>query len=547
MEWLVVLACCAAASAIAVIWSWRHGALLNYGDAVAHLHIARRVFDCHLPRFSQLGSVWLPLPHILLIPFVQVYSWWANGLAGVLPSALAWLAACGGIYRLARHWLPRIPAALTLTFFAANPNLLYLQTTAMTEPLFVCEMVWIAVLLVEWRAGLDENPMRANRLLWLIALVLVAAVNTRYDGWVMAMLAWVAIGVTLARRRQLRSRAFWLASVLVVAAPVAWFVYNAAAFSDWLYFLRGPYSAKAIEMRTSVPGYPPHPGWHNPWVALIFYLKAAEMDATAGAWGNVVLVLSMLGALWGWLTARRRALAWMLLLALPVPFYAYSVAYGSVPIFLPVWWPYSWYNLRYGIEILPALALGLGFVADFCLAAVRQFKPLAFQANWANGAAAFLFALIGLNSIQILRERPLVYVEGTKNSDAHRPYELQIPLALRALLATRPGGVVLMDTSFDPQIVALTGIPLRQTINESDLQVYRDALDAPAAHAALILAFDSDEVDRAVRVHPSGLTAYRRFSAPFQPSATLYVSGSPGTTTLNNSNGAVIASLKESP
>jgi hypothetical protein len=104
-----------------------------------------------------------------------------------------------------------------------------------------------------------------------------------------------------------------------------------------------------------------------------------------------------------------------------------------------------------------------------------------------------------------------------------------------------------MDTSLDPEIVALTGIPLRQTINESDLQVYRDALDAPASHAALVLAFDGDEVDRAVRAHPSGLSAYRRFSAPFQPSATLYVSGTPDATTLNNGTGAVLASLKESP
>jgi hypothetical protein len=63
----------------------------------------------------------------------------------------------------------------------------------------------------------------------------------------------------------------------------------------------------------------------------------------------------------------------------------------------------------------------------------------------------------------------------------------------------------------------------------------------------LVLAFDGDEVDRAARAHPSGLSAYRRFSAPFQPSATLYVSGTPDATTLNNGTGAVLASLKESP
>ena len=102
----------------------------------------------------------------------------------------------------------------------------------------------------------------------------------------------------------------------------------------------------------------------------------------------------------------------------------------------------------------------------------------------------------------MLRERPLVYVEGTKNIEARRPYDVQIPPALRALLAERPGGVMLMDTSVYPEIVALTGIPLRQTINESDLEIYRAALAAPAAHAAIVLAFDGDEMDRAVKRIP---------------------------------------------
>ena len=84
-----------------------------------------------------------------------------------------------------------------------------------------------------------------------------------------------------------------------------------------------------------------------------------------------------------------------------------------------------------------------------------------------------------------------------------------------------------METSVDPEIVALTGIPLRQTINESDLDVYQTALAAPAAHAAIVLAFDGDEVDRAIHAHPEGLTAVRRFSAPGQASGTLYISDTP--------------------
>ena len=36
-------------------------------------------------------------------------------------------------------------------------------------------------------------------------------------------------------------------------------------------------------MRTATPGAgPPHPGWHNPWVSLLFFVKVSEMDAAGG-------------------------------------------------------------------------------------------------------------------------------------------------------------------------------------------------------------------------------------------------------------------------
>jgi len=493
--------------------------MLNYGDAVAHLHIARRIFDSHRPGLSQVGSVWLPLPHLLMIPFVAVYPWWANGIAGLIPSSLAWLASCWGIHRLARQWLRPAAAGLALAFFALNPNLLYMQTTAMTEPLFVCEMVWTALWLVQWRASLESADIRrSNRILWLLVVVLVAAVYTRYDGWIMALIAWVAIGVVLLRRGLLRSRVFWMATAVVVAAPAAWFAYNAVVFGDWLDFMRGPYSAKAIEMRTAMPGAgPPHPGWHNPWVSLLFYVKAAEMDSAV--WGNLLLAVSLLGTTWAWLTERRPHFAWSLLLWLPVPFYTYSVAYGSVPIFLPVWWPHSYYNTRYGLELLPALALGVGFAARFVLSAIGDFKPA-----WTRIAAVLLFAAIAMNAVLMIRERPLVFVEGTKNIEARNPYEREIPPAMKKLLAARPGGTVLMNTSVFPQIVAFTGIPLRQTVNESDKEYYQAALEGPASHADLLLAFDGDAVDRAVKAHPQGLRVVGRFSTPGQPNGTLYVS-----------------------
>lgn len=517
-----VLAACTALSALAAFVSWQRHALLNYGDAVAHLHIARRIFDAHEPGFEQLGSVWLPLPHLLLFPFVTVYAWWANGIAGLIPSSLAYLVSCVALYRLARNWMPPVSAAVALLFFATNPNLLYLQTTAMTEPLFLCEMLCTTLWLVEWRRALDNAPHRCVRLQWLIALALVAAILTRYDGWILAMLAWTAMGLTLLRRGQLR-RSFWLASALVLAAPLFWFLYNQIAFDDWLSFIRGPYSAKAIEMRTMSPGGgPPHPGWHNPWVALLFFVKSGMLDAVCMSWGSTVVIVCLLGMRWAWKNVRRMGYGWALLLWLPVPFYAYSVAWGSVPIFIPIWWPHSYYNTRYGMELLPAFALSLGFAAH---GTWRVWRDAKFSFRFLLAAPVFL--LIVLNAWKILSERPLTYVESTRNAESRLAYEAQIPLALRALLAQRPDGEILMNASYNPQLVTLTGIPLRQTINESDFHTWLNALNAPADRAAFVLAFDGDQVDRAVRAHPDNLALVAHFSAPGQPAATLYRSTSP--------------------
>ncbi len=139
-----------------------------------------------------------------------------------------------------------------------------------------------------------------------IAAALVAAIFTRYDGWIVALLAWTGISLTLFKRAasgergRLSSPAFWLASLAVAAAPILWFIYNSVAFGDWLYFARGPYSAAAYDLRNTVPGWPPHPGWHNLWVALLFFLKASQLDSIAAAArgnavANLVLALAVLG------------------------------------------------------------------------------------------------------------------------------------------------------------------------------------------------------------------------------------------------------------
>ena len=49
---------------------YKDGLGLAYNDARSHLDIGRRVVEGLKPGMAQLGSVWLPLPHILMIPTI---------------------------------------------------------------------------------------------------------------------------------------------------------------------------------------------------------------------------------------------------------------------------------------------------------------------------------------------------------------------------------------------------------------------------------------------------------------------------------------------
>ncbi len=92
----------AAVSVAALLFYYAKQELLLYGDAVAHLNIARRVVDNRHPieSYGQLGTVWLPLQHIAMLPFVWVTTLWQSGIAGAIPGMLAFVLGTLGIYRL---------------------------------------------------------------------------------------------------------------------------------------------------------------------------------------------------------------------------------------------------------------------------------------------------------------------------------------------------------------------------------------------------------------------------------------------------------------
>src|SRR5579883_1756244 len=135
-----VLILCALSLA-ATAWCLDRGYNLYFGDAEAHLNIARRILDSRTPGPEQLGTVWLPLPHILMIPFAMRDPWWKNGLAGAIPSMLCFVAAGAFLFAAARREFSSTASLAAAAIFALNPNILYLQSTPMTEPLFAASLL----------------------------------------------------------------------------------------------------------------------------------------------------------------------------------------------------------------------------------------------------------------------------------------------------------------------------------------------------------------------------------------------------------------------
>jgi len=514
---------------VALVVCYGHGYLLLYGDAVAHLGIARRIVDARYPGLSQLGGVWLPLPHLLMLPFIGKMELWQKGVAGTPMSLLSYAASVAGIWRLGRRMMRQRWALVATAFYALNPNLLYLATTAMTEALFLALLIWTVIATVEGIAALRAENLHTARMRMLLAGVLVfGQVMTRYDGWIVGAVVWCCFAWAV-WRSEVNVRAavlpmFGVLTVWCAAGPLLWFWYNAHFEHDWLDFMRGPYSAKQIERKTAPPGQH-YRGWHNVGWALLFYTRTAQVDAAFWETGFGV----MLAALYGlWVSWKRRASAevkargesFILLLWVPLPFYVYSVAYGSVPIFIPQLWPHSYYNARYGMEMLPALSL------YSVLAAERLAVWVAGRTeSWAKLSARLAVpvatVLCVANCVGMMYKMPLVLKEGIVNARTRVPFEHELSTVLDEFPRNVP---VMMSTTNHIGAVQVAGRTLKSMVSEGDDQSWQIALKDPAANAAYVIALVGDPVDKAVQAHPQGLDELEVVCSMGQPCAKVYQS-----------------------
>jgi hypothetical protein len=189
----------AAAAAFAGLAAWavffRAGLVLSHYDAKAHLVVARRVIDNLTPGWQQIGAVWLPLPHLIELLPTQVDLFYRTGAFASLVSigclAITTYAAARLILRVTGS---RLGAAVCTALLALNPNLLYLHTTPMTEPLLLASSMLVILWLLEWvEDDRDTVPLK-------LALALFAATWTRYEAWAVICAALAAAGYATWRR-----------------------------------------------------------------------------------------------------------------------------------------------------------------------------------------------------------------------------------------------------------------------------------------------------------------------------------------------------------
>jgi hypothetical protein len=519
----------------------QRGGLLLYGDAVAHINIARRVFDSLTPGLLQLGTVWLPLPHLLMIPFLWSNKMWQNGAGGSIPSMLAYVLGVVGIFRLVGGLLESDvrtkPAAAVGAWaaafaYGANPNLIYMQATAMTESLYLALFVWAAVYFAEFIRALRENDLQENQdgrqtdaartPLMRCAWCLAGAELTRYDGWFLAGAVGATVVVIALRRWQNRTlasrtlRALAVKFLLAIAVvPVLWLAYNRVVYGNALEFANGPYSAKAIEQRVGAP----NPALHNAAVAAIYFLKSAQLNMAVGNWGRFWLAASFLAlALGAW--KLRAQSAPMLLLWVPLLFYALSIAYGSVPLHVYTWWPFATFNQRYGLQLLPMFAVSTGvLIASVFLfgASTRHIWKL----------VVVILPLIVVSYASVWKAEPQCLKEARRNWEIRHTLNSAVQNVIARLPRTSR---FLMDLGEHVGVMEQAGIPLRQVVNSENHRpwkrptdpngLWERALADPPRYVDFVIAFDGDPVDQGA--NKTNLTVLAEIHATGQPHARIY-------------------------
>ena len=475
----VLLACAIAIAAAR--WTFAHGYVLYYGDAESHFDIARRILDSQTPGPEQIGTGWLPLPHILLIPFVMHGNWWQTGFAGTIPSAACFAIAAIFFFAAAERAFRSIPAAFAVMLvFLLNPNMLYLSSIPMTEPIFAASVAALLFATLWFRAAqrpsLCGSFLGVSQSIW--ALLLAAAASnaaslTRYEGWF--LIPFAALYLLIVAKNK------WLAilfGALASLAPLAWLAHNRFYDGDALEFYRGQWSALGIYKHQLAQGMARYPGDHDWRKAVEYYSTAVQL---AIEWPALILAAAgVFAALW------KRAWWPLLLLALSPVFYVMGMHSTGNPIFVPTLWPHSWYNTRYALAALPLTAV--------CAGALVSLFPRRWYYCW---PAALVVAAIPA-VVWALHPESICWKESEVNSVVRRQWTEAAALFLAANYVHGDG--IIFPFGDMTGVLREAGIPIREGLYDGNGAAYGMALDRPDLflQPRWALAFSGDRIATAI-------------------------------------------------
>lgn len=465
-----------------------------YGDGVAHVNIARKVVDhpddSIWQRYVQIGSPWLPLQTVLMLPLVANDWMWRTGVAGSIPSMLAFIIAAISLYLLARRFYePESgPSAHALPFLSAgifllNPSALYMQATPMSEIIFMSALVASAYMVQRW---VDEQSYRR---LALAAITMTIATLARYEAWPVAAVSGLI--VLLAARGDLlsRLRAIVVYSAIVSVGPVYWLWHNWAIYGNAFEFLTGPYSARGIFFQNRIKF-----GWTKIFVGNATADMLLMLAMVAVCVGPLLVLLTMLGVGQA-IIERRRSLirhSPAFLLLIPFFFHVLSIYNGEAQMF-----PLSAFgllNVRYGLPHLLPVAL-------FAPAAALLLRRLDWR--WAVGTVS---ALVLLQYGLLLSEGPsqiAVYQDGFRNGLNTTDARARAKFA-KVLHDDPPQPVILMHSGTLGPVVMKGGLRFSDLIHEGTTGWHRLG-EGISPDVQTIIVQEGDPLDERIK-HEAALS-----------------------------------------
>ncbi len=338
--------------AIASVVSIRSGHNFDYPDTLSHLTIARRVLDSESPGTQQLGAVWPPFPHLLVFPLVQWMWLWSTGIAAAIVGSLSVGVASAGLYRiLARLGCDATGRLLGLLVLWANPNYLYLSTTALTEPVLLATTLAGVAGLLRWST--TSRQLSGGELAVFAGLPVAAGVLSRYEGWSLTVAGAGYVAIVSGYRHLPWRRGMTLVASFAapsIVAVLAWFAYNFAMFGDPFDFARGPYSVAQAIVELRGRGLLTTEGQFG----LSLHTYFGGMLGVAGLATVVVATVGLLAVSVRWGVDHRALAIWVL--AAPTAFLVYGLWAGHYVMLNADSIPVGIMNNRLALSSLPWLA-----------------------------------------------------------------------------------------------------------------------------------------------------------------------------------------------